>query len=115
MSDIYAKRFHYMAFYHPATGKTRNNWTLVLLKDGIPITEGVDINIEEVKAFYYVVSFKNDGTDNSIWQVFAKEASIEKVYTESWRVKTKNVESDVQAIRANLDSEGGFFGLGKKQ
>lgn len=108
MSDIEPKQYHYMSFFHNATGKTFTSWTFTLLKNGVRV-EDIEINIEEVKTKYYVVSFKNDGTHNSVWQIFATEPSIDKVYTESWRVRNKTLEQNVQQIRSRLDSDGGFF------
>lgn len=111
MSDITSKGTHYMSFYHSASGVTRGSWTLVLLKNGEE-NRDVEINIMERPNNYYTVSFKNDGTNNSIWQVFAKEPSVEKVYTESWRVKDKTLENNVQQIRSRMDSDGGYFSTG---
>lgn len=111
MSDITTKGTHYMSFYHSASGVTRGTWTLTLLKNG-EVNNDTEINIVEAKDNYYVVSFKNDGTKDAIWQIFAKEPSVQKVYTESWRAKDKSLENDVKQIRSRMDSDGGFFSSG---
>ena len=97
-----------MSFYHSTSGVTFGTWTLKLLKNGEE-NRDTEISVSEPITNYYVISFKNDGTKDSIWQIFAKEPSVEKVYTESWRVKDKSLENDVKQIRSRMDSDGGFF------
>lgn len=80
-----------------------------MFKDGELIRD-IPYDVKEVTAFYYTLSFNNDGTDYSTWTIILNDPLDPDIfYLETWEVRKKTTELNVKQIRSRQDSEGGFF------
>lgn len=100
---------HYMSIRHDTAELTREDWTMVLFKNGEEVRD-IAIEVVERPERTYTFSFQNDGTHESQWSLLVYETDLDTpTYAEMWMVKKKIVEQAVRQIQARQDSDGGFF------
>lgn len=101
---------HYMTFPHELTGRTRENLTVRIFKNGVYLQD-IPWDLIEHPDYCYTVSFKNDGTDKSTWTCIVSDSAVtETFYVETWEVRSKSVEANIKQVRTRMDSTGGVFG-----
>lgn len=110
MGNVVTKGTHYMVFPHQLTGRTRSDLSVRIFKNGIYLQD-IAYEVLENPDYCYIITFKNDGTDKSLWTCIVSDPSVsDTFYVESWEVTSNNIEANIQQIRSRGDSNGGVFG-----
>lgn len=113
MSDVLNGRRHYMAFYHPSSGLVRDDFDFTLIAEG-ELRQDITVNVREVKPYYYVAWFENDGTDHTNWVLFAKDPNFDHVFVEAWRARRAVAEKILKEVRNTVSSQSGFSSFKKE-
>lgn len=117
---VQPKGIHYLPIVHDKSSRTHpNHWYFLLYKNGQLIT-GIPIVVTFLLASIaygtgrrvHVISFQNDGTPDSTWELIAIDRSSPyNFYQRAWNV-VANVDTNKQVkyLRSRLDSDGGYTG-----